>query len=173
MSDIIDGLERLQKLRDSETITDAEFESEKAKILSETSKNEFDDYEPSDDRYSGGHSSSIGIKESVIAGILALAMGWLIFGGDYLSLLRDDEISDEPIESRIDNEMPADSVPDEPKIEYKFEIENEAYQGVFGGIQTRYILKNTSEVPVQLSYVTINKNDRCIAYREFQATRLA
>lgn|GEM_PF-3092707 len=167
---MIDDLERLEALRTAGVLGENEFNALKSKILAgEPSIPEMvgeQPYEVSSNRFSSDDESSF--RKPLIVFILAAIMiGGLFYfstGTDFSgSGVDNPEIADVQANATDRVEPPTA----EPEIQYDFKI-NQYKQTIDYEIATgmilRYELINRSTSAVQLSSVTINKRDDCVAY---------
>ena len=173
MLEVVDAIERLQKLRLAGAITESEFESEKSKLLSASSA--------VDEAFSEYHDASQSEYQPSASGkniplfVLALGLAGLAsyLGVDFFIKQKAEmpfslpasEVQAKPLQ---ENTTELIQQP-EPTVLYEFIIES---YNITGGLSqgTYYNLKNRSTQQVMLASVKVNNRDDCIAdVREKQA----
>jgi hypothetical protein len=171
MTKTIDDLERLEALRSAGVLGDSEFDALKSKILAgNASMPDIDSeqpYEVSSDRFSSNDETNFSKLLIVFLAAAIMIGGFFYFsaGTDSPASGADDpEIAD--IQANVTDTLEPDAAA-EPEIQYDFKI-NQYKQTIdyeiAQGTILRYELINRSTSAVQLSSVTINKRDDCVAY---------
>lgn len=170
MTKAIDDLERLEALRSAGVLGDNEFDALKSKILADNgtmaAMESEQPYEVSSDRFSSEDESN-GSKLLVVFIAAAIMIGGFFYfstGKDFSgSGVDNPEISN--VQANVTD--PVEPPIAEPEIQYDFKINQYKqtidYEIAYGTI-LRYELINRSTSAVQLSSVTINKRDDCVAY---------